>query len=110
MTDIQSPQNLPALFLKEDMTGTNYYWPGQDGKQVFTGTPTRRLFDRYNGDQVLFIINYYGAQSAGFSIEQGKLIELEIAHRLPMEAKSEISVFNWIQALLISTSTETINA
>lgn len=110
MTDIQSPQHLPALFLKEDMAGTNYHWPAGDGKQVFMGTPTRRLFDRYNGDQVLFIINYYGSQSAGFTAEQGRLIELEIANRLPMEAKSEISVFNWIQGLLIVSPTETINA
>jgi hypothetical protein len=80
-------------FLKDHMTGREYNW--RENK-VFTGAPTRRLFDRFDGNQVLFIINYYGSSEAEFSIEQAREIERKILDRLPLDAKSEISVFNWI--------------
>lgn len=82
-------------FLKEDLSCTHYQT--DDNQQLFTGQPTRRSFDRFNSSQVLFIINFYGSLSERFTIEEGRAIEQQIATRLPLEAKSELSVFNWIR-------------
>ena len=82
-------------FQKQDLTGTHYHW--QDDKQVFTGQPSRRVFDRLNSNQVLFIINSYGSVLEKFTLEEGRAIEMQIATRLPIDTKSEISVFNWIR-------------
>lgn len=88
-------------FLKEDLRGTHYHT--DDNKQLFTGQPTRRLFDRYNSSQVLFLINFYGSLSDRFTVEEGRAIEQKIADQLPMEAKSELSVFNWIRNSVTSS-------
>jgi hypothetical protein len=83
-------------FQKQDLTGTHYNLK-DDRKELFMGQPTRRLFDRFNSSQVLFLINFYGSLSERFSLEEGRTIEMQIATRLPVEVKSEISVFNWLR-------------
>lgn len=82
---------------KHDMVGTHYKWDGLPGDTLFSGVPTRRLFDRYNGEQVLFLINFYASMSDGFTLQEARRIEHLISDFLPMDAKSEISVFNWIR-------------
>lgn len=83
-------------FLKEDLVGQHYSW-GNHTTSAFTGQPSRRLFDRFNGNQVLFIINSYGSQSEKFTVNEAHIIEELINKYLPVEAKSEMSVFNWIK-------------
>ena len=85
-------------FLKQDLAGEHYSWVTDSNTGVFTGTPSRRLFDRYNGDQVLFLINFCASLSDRFSLEEARQMEERIAHYLPLEAKSEISVLNWLQS------------
>ena len=83
-------------FDKNDLVGTHYSW-ADEGKHVYMGEPSRRVFDKFNGDQVLFLINFYGSMASGkFTVTEGKAIEQKIIHDLPSDAKSEISVFNWI--------------
>lgn len=82
-------------FQKQDMQ-EQYNWNDPSGDSVYSGQPSRRLFDRANGHQVLFLINSYGSLSERFTAEEGKMIEYEICHHLPLEARSEISVLNWI--------------
>jgi len=83
-------------FQKEDMVGTYYYWLGEKARSLFSGEPTRRLFDRNNGNQTLFIINYYGSLNDAFGICEGKIIEKKLADSLPFGPKSEISVIHWL--------------
>lgn len=83
-------------FQKQDLENDQYNWPG-DEQQMFNGQPSRRLFDRYNGNQVLFLINFYGSLSDRFTIAEGKEIEQRLRRDLPLEAQSEISVYNWIR-------------
>lgn len=83
-------------FRKEDMKGT-YKWAENNENNIFNGQPSRRVFDRYNGDQVLFIINFYGSLSGKSSIQESQMIEERIYNQLPLEIKSELSVFNWIR-------------
>ncbi len=84
-------------FQKHHMAGGEYNW---DKEKIFTGAPTRRLFDRFDGNQVLFLINYYGAEDPDFSLEQAREVEKKIVEQLPLDAKSEISVFNWIVSVM----------
>lgn len=84
-------------FQKHDLAGKHYNWNENPDQFVFSGAPSRRMFDRYNGDQVLFIINFFGSLSEKFTPEEGRMIEHQINHYLPSDAKSEISVYNWIR-------------
>lgn len=93
------------LFQKHHLSGDQYSWNTGKDRQEFAGQPTRRLFDRYNGEQLLFIINFYGSEEAGFSVEEGQRIERMISDRLPFDTKSEISVFNWIKKEMLSPAT-----
>ena len=82
-------------FQKQHLDGTHYRWSENEG-HFFIGEPSRRNFDRFNGNQVLFLINYYGSMADRFTVDRGKCIEKSIQYDLPEEARSEISVFKWI--------------
>jgi hypothetical protein len=84
------------LLRKEDLKG-EYTWNDGIDQNLFNGELTRRKFDRNNGDQLLFIINLYASNFKDFSIEDGQKIEEILLDQLPLEAKSEISVFNWLK-------------
>lgn len=86
-------------FLKENLQNSHYNWSNANNS-AFTGQPSRRLFDRDNGNQVLFIINSYGSLTDKFTTSDGHRIENLLVNELPLNAKSEISVFNWIKELM----------
>ena len=75
-------------------TVNNYSWTDEF---VFDGTPSRRLFDRNNGNQILFIINLYASEVKGFSETDVSRIEAMLINQLPEQIKSEISVLKWLQ-------------
>lgn len=89
------------LFSKEHLNGL-YNWLPETGKSVFDGEATRRLFNRFNGDQVLFIINLLLNKEGNFSVEQGRQIEKLIINKLPFNPSSELTVFNWLQQEMIN--------
>ncbi len=84
------------FFAKESLQCEHYNWVNETSLSAYNGSPSRRLFDRFNGDQVLFIINSLASQSEKFTLEEGRDIEQLIINQLPLETKSEISVFNWL--------------
>ena len=88
------------LFSKEDLFGS-YTWISDSDHSPFTGLPSRRIFDRYSGDQLLFIINTLAALSDSFAIEDVMKIEAKITDQLPMNSQSEISVFNWLKSQVL---------
>lgn len=77
----------------------HYRWQQAEQKNgtVFSGEPSRRLFDPLNGDQVLFLINYCGSLIEDFNIKHARGLERKIAYSLPSDLKSEISVLKWLQ-------------
>lgn len=83
-------------FQKQDLTGTHYNWKN-DEKHYFDGQPGMRAFDKSNGNQVLFLINFYASLSGRVTLREGRDIEQQIQHDLPKDAKTEIAVFNWIR-------------
>ena len=84
------------VFSKEHLVG-NYNWITEPGDSLLTGSPSRRLFDRWNGVQVLFIINSIAALSENFSLEEARKVENLIHEHLPLDTRSELSVFNWLR-------------
>ena len=83
-------------FQKQDLEGTFYNWV-EEGRNIFSGQPSRRTFDSSNGAQVLFMINFYGSLSERFTLSEGRQLEQKILNELPADAKSELSVFNWLR-------------
>jgi hypothetical protein len=88
-------------FQKQDLAATHYHWKDETDF-IYTGQPSRRSFDRFNGNQVLFLINFMGSIPENFTISEGRQIEEEIEKRLPIDLKSEVSVFNWIREVVFS--------
>lgn len=86
-------------FQKQDMEGSHYNWPENTEKILYIGPASRRSFDPFNGDQVLFVINSYASLIDDFTVEQGRQIERQLLYYLPSNLKSEISVLNWLKAL-----------
>ena len=84
------------IFSKEHLTGL-YTWAEYNEVAAFVGEPSRRLFDRWNGDQVLFIIKLVLQSAGDLSMEQGKKLEKLIINKLPFDQCSELTVFNWLQ-------------
>lgn len=89
-------------FSKEDLTGL-YNWTSAQDVTMFEGLPSRRTFDRYNGNQVIFIITLLLERLENFSIEQGREIEMLIINKLPFEPSSELTVFNWLEKEMMCT-------
>jgi len=89
-------------FQKEQLTG-HYSWNNTTLNSL-TGEPSRRFFDRFNGDQVLFIINSYGSVSGQYTPDEAQRMEELINRYLPLDVKSEMSVFNWLKAATLKAA------
>lgn len=85
-------------FSKPDLHFVHYRWETgeQPANVIYQGQPARRPFDVFNGDQVLFLINYYSAAVGGLTIQQVQIVEKKLAYQLPMDIRSEKSVFTWL--------------
>lgn len=86
-------------YLKEHLVH-QYSWPHHTAS-IYTGMPSRRLFDPYNGVQVLFIINCFYDLIGLTSIQAGRKLEKLIYTQLPAEIKSELAVFNWLKGIYL---------
>jgi hypothetical protein len=84
-------------FLKEHLSGDHYNWQTEIKHEKLTSAPDRRRFDPANGNQLLYIINFFGVSIGKLSIDDGLRIESLIAVGLPSELKSEIAVLNWLR-------------
>jgi len=88
-------------FLREHLRVSHYTWETSCNHSVNTSEPDRRLFDRFNGNQVLFIINYFGKSLGRLTLSEGQKIEALINTQLPQHTKSELSVFNWLRGIYL---------
>ena len=82
-------------FTKEHLSGF-YKWLPETERSVFDGSATRRLFDRFNGNQILFIINLVMDSCGNYSVDLGKKIEDLILNKLTFGISSEITAYNWL--------------
>ena len=95
------------MFNKEHLRRDDYEWD----ENTFTVLshdpyPTRRKFNRFNGDSVLHIINIFDRLVTGLSLTQAQNLELLIARELPLTLSSEVSVFNWLKERFVLTNPE----
>ncbi|MCH5684473.1 hypothetical protein LWM68_09470 [Niabella sp. W65] len=74
---------------KFDLQTSRYLWVEND--RVYNGMPSRREFNRSNGNQVLFLINCYTSIQGALTKSQLLALEQFIVWGLPVQAKSEIS-------------------
>jgi len=88
------------LFLKEDLLNNHYTWRTENKKEMFAGSASRRRFDRFNGEQVVFMINLCAEFVTAYTLADGRRLENMILNELPMETKSELSVFNWLVSFI----------
>jgi len=79
--------------LKEHLSAYKYSWINE---ATFEGEASRRIFNRYNGNQLLFVLNLYASLIEGFTIKMGLKIEDRLMNQLPVETRSEISVLHWL--------------
>lgn len=84
------------LFQKEHLINNDYHWPSTSPTKN-QENPGRCYFDRFDGNQILFMINLFSNIIAKFSLNDGQKIETLIIHELPLDVKSEVSVFNWLR-------------
>lgn len=86
------------VFQKQDLQYVHYRWEttSEPASSIYSGEPARRHFDPFNGDQVLFLINYYAEMVGGLTMKKAHLIENRIAYQLPIGMKSEKSVLAWL--------------
>jgi len=83
-------------FVKQDMKRLHYRWStGSTPRE--SRHPDQRLFDPRDGDQVLFLINFYGSVSGRTSVQEGKYMEKRMNRDMPDDLNTEISVFNWMR-------------
>jgi hypothetical protein len=83
-------------FKKEHLINKHYDWSTETGHNAIPNSPDRRLFDRLNGNQILYLINFFGYSVGNITIDDGRRIENLIIKELPAELKSEKAVFNWL--------------
>lgn len=95
-------------FQKQNLQYVHYRWEtsGEPAASIYSGEPARRHFDPFNGDQVLFLINYYDTMVGGINLRQAHLIENKIAYRLPIGMKSEKSVLAWLMEQVLEDATD----
>lgn len=94
------------IFLKEYLQNNHYHWTGGTNHSSGNNEPDRRIFDRFNGNQVLFLINYFGQSIGKMSLSEGQRIEELIFTKLPFETKSELSVYNWLRGIYLNSANE----
>lgn len=85
-------------FVKQDMDFVRYSWEMEesDASVIFSGEPSRRVFDPGNGHQVLFLINYYASVTGQLSVADAQQLENKLARQLPLGKMSELSVLKWM--------------
>jgi hypothetical protein len=89
------------LFQKEHLQSDQYSWDDTANHSLYAIEPDRRLFNRSNGNQVLFIINFFGKSLGRLTLCDGHKIEELILTQLPESTKSELSVFNWLRGIYL---------
>lgn len=88
-------------FLKEHLRKNHYNWAYQLNHSLENNEPDRRFFNPFNGYQMLFIINYFGKSIGKLTISDALKLEELISTQLPLEVKSELSVFNWLRGIYL---------
>jgi hypothetical protein len=75
----------------------DYVWNNDNKITLLSEGATRKRFDRFSGDCMLQIINLFDYYIGELTIAQAQRIECLIQKELPLEAKSEVTVLQWLK-------------
>jgi hypothetical protein len=59
------------------------------------------LFDPFNGNQVLYIINFFGKSIGKLPMSLGQQLEELMIRQMPQDIRSELSVYNWLRGVYL---------
>lgn len=83
--------------IKEHLLLSDYVWGNDSSTNLLSDGPTRKRFDRFSGNCMLHMINLFDCCIDKITVAQAQKIESLIQKELPLEAKSEISVLQWLR-------------
>jgi len=83
--------------VKEHLLISDYIWNNENKNSLLADGPTRKRFDRFNGNCMLHIINLFDCFIDKLTIAQAQKIERLIEKELPLDTRSEISVLHWLK-------------
>jgi|KBSMisStaDraftv2_1062788.scaffolds.fasta_scaffold67335_5 hypothetical protein len=93
------------IYDRKDLLFDDYEWTEPLTHVKLQGSPDRNMFNRNEGYNVLYIINYAcGILNCKTKIEAGRM-EILLHEKLPLEVKSQNSVSSW----LINTYSATLS-
>lgn len=85
------------LYQKHDLLFNDYDWTTLADHVKFQGAPDRNMFVRHEGNDVLYMINYFCNVMDYKTKTHAGRIEMLIHDKMPIEIKSQKSVFQWLQ-------------
>jgi len=86
-----------GIYSRSDLLFNDYEWNEPHTHVKFQGEPDRNMFMRYEGNAMLYMINYAcDIMNCRTKTEAGR-IEILLHEKLPLEVRSQASVFHWLQ-------------
>lgn len=86
-----------AVYNRSDLLFDDYEWTEPLSHVKLQGTPDRNLFMRYEGYEILYMINYACETMNAVSKADAGRIETLLHEKLPIDIRSQNSVFQWLQ-------------
>ena len=81
------------MFNKSDLI-LFYSWNTSASCKSLTGTPDKSLFNKTEGNELLYIVNFLPFVEDICDLER---VENLIRNYMPLNIKSQIDVFNWLE-------------
>lgn len=83
------------IFSKKDLLEKEYHW---NTNLLFSAlAPSAAFFNRFNGVDILRMINLFNTLVTTLTLSEGQKIERMLVKEMPLQVNDEISVFNWLK-------------
>ena len=86
-----------AIYNRSDLLFNDYEWNESSDHVKLQSVPDRNLFMRHEGNEVLYMINYACETMDCKSKTEAGRMEILLHEKLPLEVKSQNSVYSWLQ-------------
>ena len=83
------------IFGKRDLQEKDYYW--NTNFLLSALTPSAAFFNRFNGADILRMINLFNTLVITLTIPEGQRVERMLVREMPLQVNDELSVFNWLK-------------
>ncbi|MEP6847074.1 MAG: hypothetical protein ABI861_13770 [Panacibacter sp.] len=85
------------VYKRSDLLFDDYEWTEPLTHVKLQGAPDRNLFMRYEGNEILYMINYACEAMNYTSRADAERIEALLHDKLPIDIRSQSSVFQWLR-------------